>query len=997
MADNVSTKITLILDEIKKHESFFQNPLHNVQYTGYFIEYKLMENYKKKISYEELKDLSQNIEFSRLKEKLNFKKIKNYIVSTKFESINDLVNELKKGNKYYIILDTLWKKICKDENKNENGIIFYFLDNKLYLEFNKNEIISFDINNGIIEESSMNQTIVNRSIKRPQSYRKNQNIKYTLKLSNGFDEKKNEYSCLNCKSDIELKSIYYDEEKNEELIIFDCTGKCGTQTTSVKYFIEQFFKNTYLNEKCILCGKIQIHEYLKNNNFIYCIYCKKIYCDDCKKRINNDYCTHNKYIYIYEIRKKCFIHGEQISAFCYDDKKHLCKECLNNSSPNGHIGHNKVSMEQSILSNEEYILFEDILKYVKHPNFEDQNENEELNNNIQNQLKEIDEREKSSYNTFILQKENKEIELKEKFNSELKNLTNDIIKELSSSIHNLEKEKLEINTLTNFFINLQKIKNEYLDKMTTIENKHNEEITYNENICNNEIDSLKQTYDNMRKQLKDEMDKELNKRNENKKSLIFGKNSCIGNMAHHFLNCYKYNKTNYYIAKNLYFLISKFYRNKGIYNNVIKTKINEFENKKELLSLIEKKKFITFDNFISNTIRKDFYEPTLMGLKNVESPPFMNPILQCFTQIEKFVTYFKYDKFYKDNLEKNNLKLSNSFKYLIENLWPTNDNLTNNNNFHKNDNENYFSPYEIRDNLINEDNLLFPNNIISPKDLIIFIILNLHKELNRAKENVNGNIIQQIDDRNREIMKNNYMNIFMRENMSFISDSFYFAKETIIKCNNCQTARFKFQTFFYLEFQLNEILKSKNFFDKNNKKRQILNIENNIKNGNLMTDQNRCNTEVGNNDIINNVTIFDCFLFERNIKSQMMYCNTCQGFYQIFYNSRITFTPEIMIIFINRLEKINLNIKFEFYKDLNVQQYVDYPGHGFNYQLIGVVVSLEKPGKEKNFIAFCKSPIDQKWYKYDDMKVTLVSNVNEEIFNSNPSILFYQNVKNNKI
>ena len=997
MEDYVNIKITSILDEIKKNELFFQNPLQNVQYIGYLIEYKLMENYKKKISFEELKNLSQDIQFSRLKEKINFNKINNYIVSTKFESINDLVNELKNGKKYYIILDSLWKKICKDENKNEKGFIFYFKDNKLYLEFNKDKVISFDINNGIIEESSMIQTIVNRSNKRPKSSRnkQNQNLnlyltqnkKYSLKSSIGINEKKNEYSCLNCKSDIVLKSLYYDKEKNEEMIIFDCTGICGTQITSVKNFNEKFFNNTYFNEKCILCGKIQINEYLKNNNFIYCIYCKKIYCDDCKKRVNNDYCAHNKYIYIYEIRKKCLIHGEKIYAYCYDDKMLLCKECLNNSSPNGHSNHNKVNMEQSILSQEEYILFGEILKYIKNPNIGEENENEELNINIQKQLKEIEEKEKSSYNAPILKKEKKEIELKEKFNTELGSITNDIIKELSSSIHNLEKEKIDIKALTNFFNNLQKIKNDYYEKMTIIEKEHNSEIRNNENICKSEIDSLKASYDEMRKKLKDSVD------NENKNSLIFGNNSEIGKLATLFLTSYNFNKPNYYFAKNIYNLVSILYRNRGIYNNAIKKNINESKNKNEILSLIEKKKFITFDNFISNTIRKDFYKPTMMGLKNIKSPPSMNSILQCFTQIEKFVSYFKYDKYYKDTQGKNNqIKLSNSFKYLIENLWPTNDNYTNNQNFHKNDTENYFSPYEIRDSLFNNDNSLDLNNRISPKDLIIFIILTLHKELNKTRNNVNDNIIQQIDDTNRALTMNNYMNNFRRENLSVISDDFYFMKEIIIKCTNCQISRFKFQTIFYLDFQLNEVLKLKNFLFKNFANRQ-----------NINNAQNRSNNEAGNivenNENINEinvVNIYDCFAYEKIRKFKLMYCNNCKGSYQFCYYSKMSFTPKIMIIFINKLERFNSNMKFEFYEDLNVQQFVDFPGLGFNYKLIGVVVSSNNSDIDKHFIAFCRSPIDKKWYKYDDMKVELVSNIKEEILKSNPSILIYENANNNK-
>ena len=344
MADSERLKITAILEEIKKHDSFFHNPLKNQIYKGYLIEYNLMDNFIKKLSFEELKNLS-SINFSRLQENLDFNKINNFIISKRFASKQDLVNELKNGKKFYIILDTLWKKICKDENRNENGIIFCFQDNKINLQLNNNEVISFYINNSIIEESNMIQTFTNRNKNRALSCKNNQNKKFILRNSiDGDKQYKNEYSCLKCKLDIELKSIKYDKEKNEEFIIFNCTGKCGTQIVSIKNFIDQCFNNTYLNEKCILCGKIQVNEYLKNNNFIYCIYCKQIYCEDCRKKSNIYNCLHNKFIYIYEIRKKCFIHGEQISYYCFDDKKPLCKECLNNE----HSGHNKAVMGQSI-------------------------------------------------------------------------------------------------------------------------------------------------------------------------------------------------------------------------------------------------------------------------------------------------------------------------------------------------------------------------------------------------------------------------------------------------------------------------------------------------------------------------------------------------------------------------------------------------------------------------------------------------------------------------
>ena len=384
-----------------------------------------------------------------------------------------------------------------------------------------------------------------------------------------------------------------------------------------------------------------------------------------------------------------------------------------------------------------------------------------------------------------------------------------------------------------------------------------------------------------------------------------------------------------------------------------------------------------------------------MGLKNIKSLPFMNPILQCFTQNEKLINYFKYSPNFKEIYEKNNqIDLSKSFKYLIENLWPTNDKYTNNQNFHKD--RNYYSPYQIRDTLNSMNNSLDPKNKNSPKDLIIFIILTLHKELNRAKVNVNNNLIQQNDDRNRQIILNNYMNNFTRENLSVISDNFFSMKEIINKCNKCQTTRYKFQTLFYLDFNLNEVFHYKKLnkinFD-NYAKKQTINNENN---NNSIADIKRCNTVVGKKENINELNVVylkDCFAFGSKVKFQNMYCTNCKGFSQCFYKQNLSFGPIIMIIFINRLKSVDLEMKFEFDEYLDIGQFIYFKDFGFSYKLIGVVVSLDEQGKY--FIAFCRSPIDQKWYKYDDMKVYLVSDFNEEILNSNPGILLYEKIKKN--
>ena len=78
-----------------------------------------------------------------------------------------------------------------------------------------------------------------------------------------------------------------------------------------------------------------------------------------------------------------------------------------------------------------------------------------------------------------------------------------------------------------------------------------------------------------------------------------------------------------------------------------------------------------------DSIRLNFKNPPLIGLQNVGATCYMNATLQCLCQIEKLVDFFKYkpqineiEKKYRNNTTK---CLSISFTYLIENLWPSND------------------------------------------------------------------------------------------------------------------------------------------------------------------------------------------------------------------------------------------------------------------------------------------------------------------------------------
>ena len=66
---------------------------------------------------------------------------------------------------------------------------------------------------------------------------------------------------------------------------------------------------------------------------------------------------------------------------------------------------------------------------------------------------------------------------------------------------------------------------------------------------------------------------------------------------------------------------------------------------------------------------------------------------------------------------------------------------------------------------------------------------------------------------------------------------------------------------------------------------------------------------------------------------------------------------------------------------------------GFMYDLVGVLAHFEESGFSGHFIAYCKSPIDQNWYKYNDDLVSPVKNFVDEVINTDtPYILFYQKI-----
>ena len=124
-----------------------------------------------------------------------------------------------------------------------------------------------------------------------------------------------------------------------------------------------------------------------------------------------------------------------------------------------------------------------------------------------------------------------------------------------------------------------------------------------------------------------------------------------------------------------------------------------------------------------------------------------------------------------------------------------------------------------------------------------------------------------------------------------------------------------------------------------------------------------------------------CFISRKNI------CNCSISTYLVT-------GPQILIIFFNNGKVTESNIKINFEEYINLSKYIEYKNTGCNYKLIGVTTYIEENNKGGNYISYCKDPINNKWYKYNDEIVSKVENFQNEVINSvNPYLLLYEKVE----
>ena len=504
-------------------------------------------------------------------------------------------------------------------------------------------------------------------------------------------------------------------------------------------------------------------------------------------------------------------------------------------------------------------------------------------------------------------------------------------------------------------------------------------------------------------------------------------------------NTYSLHKANYFNVKNMYNLMIIYYNNDEIYNNVVVKYINNSKNRDNLKILLEQKKnhknlfnenkminnFNQNNNFISNnisinlnnqiinqtnnkviknnSIKEDFCSPPLIGLESVNDTSYMNAILQCLSQIEKLTNYFKYtdriDEIIQKYKQKGILCLTESYKILIEHLWPSNYDYISKKNYRRNNNNHNYSSYEFKQKILNMNPLFKSAAANDAKDLVNFIIMTLHEELNKAKKNNSLYIYAtQLDQTNQMKIFNSFFQNFVNKNQSIISDLFYGVNSTHTQCSQCKTTKYNFQTYFFLVFPIEEIRNYK-----------IQQLQNNIMNNNNLNMMNMNQNMIHQQNIlkfqnnfqnINSININDCFDYNQKMEyligENSLYCNYCKNQLTACYQTFLFSCPEILILILNRITGIELNVNVEFPEHLNLYNYISRKETGYMYFLIGVVTFFNGSGENNHFISYCKSPIDYKWYKYNDDLVTEVINFKQEIIDDTiPYILLYQKNENN--
>ena len=365
------------------------------------------------------------------------------------------------------------------------------------------------------------------------------------------------------------------------------------------------------------------------------------------------------------------------------------------------------------------------------------------------------------------------------------------------------------------------------------------------------------------------------------------------------------------------------YFEKAKINNDINAEENDFS-----IFNIENEDSIPYDEYSEN-----LKKPLLVVLKEIDDCNILlNPILHCLTQLRKLIGYYlnpkKYDKICAYQ-KKNLLTISPFFVEIIKAIWKPEEKFSYNGHWKFN---------EMLKQIISENNGTYFTK--DPGMLIRYILIRLHNELDN--EDPNEKFIVDKNNENSEIfIFNDFLN-FRKKHTTKIQNLFFSQFKISQICKGCNLINYNFESISVIDIYL----KNQEAENKKNLQKDIIS---------LIDDDN------------------DEIYFKK-------YCKVCGEETYHSSHKELLSTNEIIVFNINR------SFDKEKMISLDYPEYLDLSKVGKscfgNYELCSVI-------KNKNniYYTYCRSFVDNKWYSFNNEKISLLEDYKQYIFDDKNSML----------
>ena len=247
---------------------------------------------------------------------------------------------------------------------------------------------------------------------------------------------------------------------------------------------------------------------------------------------------------------------------------------------------------------------------------------------------------------------------------------------------------------------------------------------------------------------------------------------------------------------------------------------------------------------------------------------------------------------------------------------------------------------------------------IDPRIVFAFIIKQLHLELNQSqfirKDNhliISG---EEISKTNKLEMMIRYVNDFSQKVNSIISSNFIGLMKTKNICNICKIVTYSFNSYFFVTFNLENILQ--------------------------------------NNFSVSKINLEYAFKVQNQLnKKKQIHCSKCLNKTLHICNKQFYSFPNLLVISIQRGASYQYKASIDIKQQIDLTEYDDFKSYKKIYQLIGVLKRKVNNGKE-SYISICY--FNQKWWECED------SYVNETLTpcyfdpDGDTMMLFYEKMNN---